>query len=77
MGIRYSLWRRSLCQRIIYIPGLILAGLAAGLRSIDVSPDLISTITDAVLDEVAEWHMQAMSAPRYLQVKLADVTTPA
>jgi transposase-like protein len=56
---------------------LILAGLAAGLRSIDVSPNLISTITDAVLDEVAEWHLQAMSAPRYLQVKLADVTTPA
>ena len=55
---------------------MLLAGLAAGLRSIDVSPDLISTITDAVLDEVAE-HMQAMSAPRYLQVKLADVTTPA
>jgi len=56
---------------------VILAGLAAGLRSIDVSPDLISTIMDAVLDEVAEWHMQGMSAPRYLQVKLADVTTPA
>jgi transposase-like protein len=56
---------------------LILAGLAAGLRSIDVSPNLISTITDAVLDEVAEWHLQAMSAPRYLKVKLADVTTPA
>jgi hypothetical protein len=52
-------------------------GWIGGWRSIDVSPALISTITDAVLDEVAEWHMRAMSAPRYLQVKLADVTTPA
>ena len=32
------------------------------LYSLEVSPDLISRITDAVLDEVEEWRSQALEA---------------
>ncbi|BAK67571.1 putative transposase [Sphingobium sp. SYK-6] len=48
------------------------------LYGIDVSPDLISTVTDAVLDEVATWHQRPLD-PIYppvffdaLRVKIRD-----
>jgi len=38
------------------------------LYGIDVSPNLISAVTDAVLDEVSEWQSRPLEAPWFLTV---------
>jgi putative transposase len=37
-------------------------GHLADLYGLDVSPDLISAVTDAVLDEIAEWQDRPLEA---------------
>ena len=37
-------------------------GHLAELYGIDVSPDLISAVTDAILDEIAEWQNRPLEA---------------
>jgi putative transposase len=68
----------------IYARGMSVREIQGHLQEIygiDVSPDLISTITDAVLDEVAEWQNRPLE-PVYaivffdcLRVKIRDEGT--
>jgi len=49
----------------MYAPGMStreITGHPHDLYGIDVSPDLISTVTDAVLDEVATWQQRPLDA---------------
>jgi putative transposase len=68
----------------LYARGLTVREMQAHLRElygVDVSPDLISTVTDAVLEEVAAWQQRPL-APLYpviffdaLRVKIRDEGT--
>lgn len=43
-----------------------IGGYPHDLYSIDVSPDLISTVTDVVLDEIVTWQQRPLNQqPRY------------
>src|SRR3954465_13977443 len=49
----------------MYARGLTVRGIQghlAEIYGIDVSPDLISAVTDAVLDEIAEWQDRPLEA---------------
>jgi putative transposase len=49
----------------MYARGMSTREIAAHLHDIyglDVSPDLISTVTDAVLDEVATWQQRPLDS---------------
>lgn len=52
-----SMYARGMSMREI-------TGHLHDLYGIDVSPDLISTVTDAVLDEVATWQQRPLDAIR-------------
>jgi putative transposase len=68
----------------LYAPGLTVREMQAHLAElygVEVSPDLISTVTDAVLEEVTEWQSRPLS-PLYpviffdaLRVKIRDEGT--
>src|SRR6201987_2059312 len=56
---------RSLRARPAYARGLTVREIQGHLRelyAVDVSPDLISRVTDAVLDEVREWQNRPLDA---------------
>ena len=60
-------------ERIIalYARGMTTRDIRAHLREmydVDVSPDLISRVTDGVLEELAEWQSRPLDAGRFLGV---------